>query len=90
MIVKGISFPLEITSRGGFKRSLGVEKIKENVKNLVLTSLGERVMNPGIGTLGYMYLFRNMSYEERQLLQNQVAQGIERGEERVFVLNRAS
>jgi len=84
-IINGLSFPLKINSRGGFSQSVGVEKIKENIKALILTSVGDRVMNPSIGTLGYMYLFRNMSFEERSLLETQIASSIERVETRVVI-----
>ena len=83
--ISGLSLPLRITPRGGFSRSIGIDKIKQNLKALILTSMGERVMSPGIGTLGYMYLFRNMTFEERNLLETQIATSLERGEPNVII-----
>ena len=50
-ILKGLSFPLKFSSRGSFATTSGMDKIKENIRALVLTSVGERVMNPNIGTM---------------------------------------
>jgi len=84
-VISGFSLPLKITKRGGFSRAIGIDKIKQNLKALVLTSMGDRVMNPNVGTLGYLYLFRNMNFEERNLLEVQLATQLERGEPSVVI-----
>ena len=43
------------------------ELIKQNVKNLLLTSPGERVMNPDFGVGIRKYLFENMDLVKPQL-----------------------
>jgi len=83
--ISGLSLPLKITPRGGVSRSIGIEKIKQNLKALILTSIGDRVMSPRIGTMGYIYLFRNMTFEERNLLETQIATNLERGEPNVII-----
>ena len=85
--LSGLSFPIKISSRGGFSTSSGVDKIKENIKALIFTGLGERVMNPSIGSLGYTYLFNNLTINEVSLLKHTIRMGIEEGESRVTVLD---
>lgn len=85
--LKGLSFPLKINKRGGFGVSTGVEKIKDNLKALILTGLGERVMNPSVGSMGYAHLFNNLGYSELSILKHRIRTGIEAGESRVTVLD---
>jgi uncharacterized protein len=56
---KGLSFPLRFGPLGHFERSSGADKINEQIQMLVLTSMGERAMNPDFGTLGVRAMFRN-------------------------------
>jgi len=86
-ILKGLSFPLTFSRRGALSTSTGVDKIKENIKAIVLTSLGDRLMNPHIGSVGYHYLFRSIEESERSFLKHQIRQGVESGEGRVTVLD---
>ena len=84
--LKGLSFPLQFNKRGSLSVTTGVDKIKENIRAIVLTSVGERVMNPHIGSVGYQYLFRNLETSEKSILKHQIREGIERGEGRITVL----
>lgn len=86
-LLKGLSFPLMFNKRGSLSTTTGVDKIKENIKAIVLTSMGERLMNPGVGSLGYKELFRNIDPMESSMLKHQIRLGVEAGESRVTVLD---
>lgn len=85
--LKGLSFPLKFSGRGSFSTSAGVDKIKQNIQAIVLTSVGERIMNPVIGTLGITSVFQNMSEGQKSLLKHHIKLGIETGESRVSILD---
>lgn len=55
----GFRFPLNSNS-GYFKKSSGVTLVKENLRQLLLTKRGERVMLPNFGTDLRNYLFEPM------------------------------
>lgn len=84
-VIKGFSFPFRVSPRGGMEESTGIEKIKGNLRALVLTALGERLMSPDVGTLGYNYLFSNIDSSEFVFLKQDIKSGIERGERRVAI-----
>ena len=86
-LLKGISFPLKFNKRGSLSVTEGMDKIKENIKAIIITGVGERVMNPSVGALGYKELFRNMDAAEVALLKYQLRLGIEAGEGRVTILD---
>ena len=47
----GLKLPLEHGNQGFFGRTQkAIEQTKYNIKNLLLTKKGERVVNPSIGT----------------------------------------
>tara|TARA_R110000824_G_scaffold75003_4_gene190523 strand:- start:2114 stop:2485 length:372 start_codon:yes stop_codon:yes gene_type:complete len=85
--LKGLAFPLTISSRGSFQQKTGIEKIKDNIKALILTSLGERLMSPQVGCLGYSYLFRALSSEEVSILKHHLIMGLEASETRITVVD---
>lgn len=85
--LKGLSFPLKFSGRGSLSTTTGVDKIKENIKAIVLTSVGERVMNPAIGTMGVNSIFQNMEEGQKSLLKHHIKLGIETGESRVSILD---
>lgn len=85
--LKGLSFPIRFGARGSLTTTTGSDKIKENIKAIVLTSVGERVMNPTVGTHSYEYVFRNMTEQQQSLLKHQLRLGIEAGETRVTVMD---
>ena len=85
--LKGFSFPLRFSNLGSFSLSTGVDKIKENIRAIVLTSMGDRIMNPDIGTLGRLSVFQSMSASQLNLLKHHLKTGIEAGETRISVLD---
>lgn len=64
----GVSFPLEITANNsGYKLAEIKEVVRFNLKNIVLTNPGERVMIPSFGVGIQAALFEFVSYD---LLEN--------------------
>lgn len=86
-ILKGLSFPLRMSPRGSFVESTGIEKIKDNIKAIILTSMGERVMSPNVGSLGYLYLFKSINSSNGEELKNYIRTGVELSESRVSVVS---
>lgn len=85
--IKGFSFPFGFSPRGGVNESTNLDKIKANLNALVLTSIGERLMSPNVGTVGYKMLYSNMSAPEVIALKYDIKTGIEAGESRVVVVD---
>lgn len=57
----GFVFPLSQTGGGGYlKKGSGVELIKNNLRQLILTTRGERVMLPDFGTNLKKYMMEPM------------------------------
>ena len=56
----GPKLPLNQITEGGFSLTKTIaENVQQNLKNLVLTSPGERIMNPDFGVGLRNYLFEN-------------------------------
>lgn len=85
--LKGMSFPIKFTPRGSLQMTEGLDKIKENIKAIAITAVGERVMNPNVGTMGYTQLFRNVDESNISLMKHYMRTGIENGENRVTILD---
>ncbi len=60
----GVSFPLEITeNNAGYKLADLQETVRFNVKNIILTNPGERIMIPDFGVGIMNLLFEQASFE---------------------------
>ena len=58
----GVALPIEKDSVDGFAMLKGIrDTVKQNLKMLVLTNPGERVMEPEFGVGIKRYLFQNFS-----------------------------
>jgi len=65
--------PLALSSEGGYgsTRTIG-EAVQQNLKNLVLTVPGERVMDPDFGVGLYKYLFLNSTPAVHESLKSKI------------------
>ncbi len=73
----GVSFPLEITGdNAGYKLAELNETVRFNIKNIILTNPGERVMLPRFGVGVKQALFERSSYELLSLLQERIVEQI--------------
>lgn len=70
-------FPLHFTDSGGYASNTTViEVVRQNFKNLILTSPGERVMLPDFGVGIRNYLFEQNTDEAVQSMLNRTKQQI--------------
>ncbi len=84
--IKGMAFPIKIGPLGHFEGLSGSAKLKSNIKAIVMTALGDRLMRPRFGNLGFAYVFRNVDSATCTLLETATAEAIARHEPRVTVV----
>lgn len=83
--IRGISFPFCIDPRsGGVAISEGNEKIQQNLKHLLLTGIGERVMVRQYGGGARQLLFENINDGLIAIAQHQLTRAILTFEPRVL------
>lgn len=83
--INGFSFPFRIDSSGRVARTGGPEKLKENIKHLLLTGIGERVMRRDYGG-GLRQLVHDPNNDAlRAIVQHQIAKAIGQWEPRVQI-----
>ncbi len=84
--VRGLSFPLRFGPLGHFERSSGVRKLEDNMKQIVLTSVGERIMRPRFGTLGLKAVFRKLDDVTCSFLESEMRVALTKYEARAQIL----
>lgn len=73
----GVSFPLEITEdNAGYKLADLQETVRFNIKNIILTNPGERIMIPDFGVGIQAALFEISSFDLLEEIQNRIIQQI--------------
>ncbi len=73
----GITLPLQKGSNGYFAQSFQTkDQVKANIKNLILTNKGERLMQPDFGTDLYDVLFNPSTDELEQRIQDSIEDAI--------------
>lgn len=73
----GITLPLQRGSNGYFAQSFQTkDQVKANIKNLILTNKGERLMQPDFGTGLYDVLFNPNTDELEQRIQDSIEDAI--------------
>lgn len=83
--VRGIAFPFRIDSAGGVAEQSGDDKIRENIIQIVLTNVGERVMRRDYGG-GLRQLLHDPNNEAMwAIVQHQIAKSVGRLEPRVLL-----
>jgi len=75
--VRGLAFPFRITG-GGVQRARGNDKIRQNLRQLLLTRLGERVMRRDYGASLRQRLHGPNDGALRTLLKHELEQAIRR------------
>ena len=85
--LNGLSFPLRIGPRGSFITTSSINKIKDNLKAIILTKYGERFMSPTFGSLGYLYLFKNLNPQTIEAVKATLIRGIEASDKRITVVS---
>jgi phage baseplate assembly protein W len=81
----GIGFPFRFSSSGGVARAEGVDKLRANLQSIAKTSVNERVMRKGIGTIGYQQVFRNTTDHDFEWISGLILAALAKDEPRVIV-----
>jgi hypothetical protein len=84
--LSGMAFPMRLEGTGGFlTANEGLGSIRDGIKQLLLTGVGERVMRPTFGT-GLRYAaFEMLDDIELEALKRQIVEAIETYEPRIVV-----
>lgn len=73
------SFPLVLVEEGGYKSNTTIKQVvKQNLKNLILTSPGERIMDPDFGVGLRNYLFETNNDSTASLLNSRIRQQLKK------------
>ncbi len=82
---RGMSFPPRVDADGRIAWSEGEENIRENIRVILLTRRGERLLLPDFGGGLDRYLFEPNTAATRQLLQADITRALARWEGRIRV-----
>jgi Bacteriophage baseplate protein W len=80
---RGWAFPLQPDGAGGLGYAAGQAHVEQSLKVLLLTSLGERVMRPGLGCQAPKLVFAPGSVQYLRLLETTVREAVRDWEPRV-------
>lgn len=86
-IVKGLSFPIRYTTRGNLAVSQQNDKLQDNLKSIVTTSVGQRLMRPTYGVASEDLLFTKMETVSVDVVQANIAEAIALYEPRVNLIS---
>jgi phage baseplate assembly protein W len=74
----GVALPLNRSSADGFMMIKSIKKlINQNLKMLLLTNPGERVMHPGFGVGLKTYLFENYGQDVEAQINSKIRQQVQ-------------
>ncbi|MDQ3179414.1 MAG: GPW/gp25 family protein [Acidobacteriota bacterium] len=82
---KGISFPPRISADGRVVWSEGETNIRESIKVILLTELGERLHLPDFGGGLNRFLFEPNTATTRQLIRDRITKALAQWEARIVV-----
>jgi phage baseplate assembly protein W len=80
---RGMAFPIQLNGTGGFDYVEGEQHVEQSLKILLMTSLGERVMRPGLGCKAPGMVFAPGSVQYLRLLETTVRESVRDWEPRV-------
>lgn len=82
--LKGMSFPFRINSKTGkVQTSESADKLKENIIHLLLTRIGERLMQREYGGGASQLLYENINDGLLEVAKHQIARALVRFEPRI-------
>jgi|LauGreDrversion4_2_1035121.scaffolds.fasta_scaffold254028_2 phage baseplate assembly protein W len=84
-IVMGAALPFKVSPLGGFTTKTDNEKIADNIRAILISMKGERLMSPQFGLGAYNMIFRNLTEAELPQLIYAIRTAIETGDARVAV-----
>lgn len=74
----GISLPIQITNTAFTQTFQTIDQLKSNIKHLLLTVRGERLMHPEFGAGLYELLFDMNTDDFNQAVENEITSALER------------
>jgi phage baseplate assembly protein W len=74
----GISLPIQITNVAFAQTFQTIDQLKSNIKNLLLTVRGERLMQPEFGSGLYELLFEMNTDEFNQTVEDEIRTSLQR------------
>jgi phage baseplate assembly protein W len=74
----GISLPIQITNVAFTQTFQTIDQLKSNIKNLLLTVRGERIMQPEFGCGLYELLFEMNTDEFNQTVEDEIRTSLQR------------
>jgi phage baseplate assembly protein W len=80
---QGLKFPLQVNATGGLATSDGADNIEENVRCIIGTAVGERVMRPMFGCRVHDYVFHPNSASTAGLVSFYVREALQKHEPRI-------
>jgi len=80
---RGMAFPPRLGPDGRFAWSEGPDSVRESIRVILLTELGERVMLPDFGAGLRRYLFEPNTTPVHRLIEEAITSSLERWERRV-------
>ena len=83
MIGRGISFPFRLGPDARVAMSSGSDNVREAIRTILLTEVGERIMLPNFGARLQSSLFEPNSAATRRLLEKEISEALERWEPRL-------
>lgn len=82
-IGRGLSFPLQITPRGGIGLTRGTQEIEQSIRVILGTMPGERVRRPEFGCRAYELLFEPRNAATKSQLAYYVQEALRQWEPRI-------
>ena len=82
---QGLSFPPRVGADGRLAWSEGEENVRESIRVILLTELGERLLRPDFGCGLRRFLFEPNTVTTRALIREAIANAIKAREPRVAV-----
>ncbi len=86
MTIVGISFPFQKGSTSFPKKSENNDAIAENIRRILLTRKGQRVMRPSSGSSVWDFAFENTGPLLNARIDNEVRQSVAEGEPRATII----
>jgi phage baseplate assembly protein W len=86
--LKGTSLPFRFGTAGGVVMEKGLSKIKQNIRAILMTTVGERTHRPSFGSqISLTTMFRNLNEGTKASMQEILAASLRRYEPRVTLIS---
>lgn len=85
LLGRGISFPVRVGADGRVTWSTGDDNVRESIRTILLTDLGERIMLPAFGAGLRDFLFEPNTAAAHRIMEDRIVQALRRWEPRITV-----